>query len=263
MKRVVLSSGVAFCKTLRRQSRSVFVGVAACLVFIASSVSLAWASDVTPEEIDLWENGAPGQLPDAGRGVERTGSTVPALRDVGYRPLFCIVPLSSQKKSKAVILCPGGGYRVLAAVPTGNGVLEPFLKDGYAVLVLKYRILPNAKEAEAAALEDAQACGSARAEARRTVGDRSTRDRNGGMVRGSEPDAESGQPRRQRRPAGDRSDRTAELPPGFCGNVVSMAGRQTARSVPSYRSVTTGFHCIGKGRQGRSDPVRDWHCGGI
>ena len=156
MKWLVLSSGVALCKTLRRQSKSVFLGVAGCLVLVASSVSLAWASDVTCEEIDLWENGAPGQLPDASRGVQRTGSAVPALRDVGIPTLILHRPSPSPKKSKAVILCPGGGYRVLAAVSTGNGVLEPFLKDGYAVLVLKYRTVPNPKEAEAAALKDAK-----------------------------------------------------------------------------------------------------------
>lgn len=152
----VASLSVAFCKALYGQSKNVFIGVAGCLVLIALSVSHALASDVTPEEIVLWENGAPGQLPDAGRGVERTGSKVPALQDVGIPTLILHRPLSSQKKSKAVILCPGGGYRVLAAVSTGNGVLEPFLKDGYAVLVLKYRTVPNPKEAEVAALEDAK-----------------------------------------------------------------------------------------------------------
>ena len=89
----VTSLSVAFRKALRRQSKNVLIGVAGCLVLIALSVSHASASDVTPEEIVLWQNGAPGQLPDAGRGVERTGSKVPALRDVGIPSLLLHRPL--------------------------------------------------------------------------------------------------------------------------------------------------------------------------
>lgn len=152
----VASLGVAFRKAFYRQSKNALIGVAGCLVLIALSVSHASASNGMPEEIVLWQNGAPGQLPGASRGVESTNDGISRVRNVGIPTLILHRPLSLQKKNKAVILCPGGGYRVLASVSTGNGVLEPFLKDGYAVLVLKYRTVPNPKEAEAAALKDAK-----------------------------------------------------------------------------------------------------------
>lgn len=65
-------------------------------------------------------------------------------------------PLAPGKNRKAVILCPGGAYQALASVDNGNGTLDSFLKDDFVVIVLKYRTVPNPKQAEVDALVDAK-----------------------------------------------------------------------------------------------------------
>lgn len=110
-----------------------------------------------PREILLWENAPPGFIEGAHKAWKSFGAGgVPLLNRIGIPSIVIHEPLRPASNRKAVILCPGGAYQALAAVDTGNGTLEPFLKDGFVVIVLKYRTIPNPKQAEIDALVDAK-----------------------------------------------------------------------------------------------------------
>ena len=57
------------------------------------------------------------------------------------RPTLSIyLPPKEKRTSAAVIICPGGGYRILAAGHEGEDVAKRFNEMGIAAFVLKYRI---------------------------------------------------------------------------------------------------------------------------
>lgn len=64
------------------------------------------------------------------------------------------LPDASINKQKAVIICPGGGYSHLALQHEGHQMAEWMKEQGYAAIVLKYR-LPN-KKYKTFPLEDVQ-----------------------------------------------------------------------------------------------------------
>ena len=110
-----------------------------------------------PQEILLWENGAPGQIEGAHKAWPGIGEGgVRLISRIGIPSIVLHQPLTQGTNRPAVILCPGGAYQALASVDNGNGTLEPFLKDGFVVIVLKYRTVPNPKQAEIDALVDAK-----------------------------------------------------------------------------------------------------------
>lgn len=111
-----------------------------------------------PREILLWEDSVPpGFIEGAHKAWPGVGAGgVPLISRIGIPSIILHRPLTPGKDRKAVILCPGGAYQALAAVDTGNGTLDPFLQDGFVVIVLKYRTVPNPKQAEVDALTDAQ-----------------------------------------------------------------------------------------------------------
>jgi len=114
-------------------------------------------SGPTSREIPLWENGAPGQIEGAHKAWPGVGAGgVPLISHIGIPSIVLHQPATPGSNRKAVILCPGGAYQALAAVETGNGTLQPFLQDDFLVVVLKYRTVPNPKQAEIDALADAQ-----------------------------------------------------------------------------------------------------------
>jgi acetyl esterase/lipase len=108
-------------------------------------------------EILLWENGAPGQIEGAHKAWPGVGAGgVPLISRIGIPSIVLHQPATPGTNRRAVILCPGGAYQALAAVDTGNGTLQPFLQDDFVVIVLKYRTVPNPRQAEIDALADAK-----------------------------------------------------------------------------------------------------------
>ena len=72
--------------------------------------------------------------------------------------LTAYLPSKAQSSGAAVIICPGGGYGVLAAAHEGSDVAKELMKQGIAVFVLKYRIPDDAtmRNKEIGPLQDAQ-----------------------------------------------------------------------------------------------------------
>lgn len=105
------------------------------------------------ETIKLWPGIVPGETeikhpaelyPDSSRNVRRiTNITDPDL--TVYRP-------GKNANGAGLILCPGGGYKILAINIEGDEVASYFAAKGYTVFVLQYRV-PQKQEG---ALQDAQ-----------------------------------------------------------------------------------------------------------
>ena len=85
-------------------------------------------------------------------GVEPMTDDVVRVRDVSVPQILPVAVPGAEKPTPAVVICPGGGYSILAWDLEGTEVAH-WLKDrGIAAFVLKYRV-PNRRDA---ALADAQ-----------------------------------------------------------------------------------------------------------
>lgn len=80
------------------------------------------------------------------------------ISEVTLPTLSVYLPEPGKANGAAVIICPGGGYWILAAGHEGEDVAKEFVKIGVTAFVLKYR-LPDARiqiNPEIAPLQDAQ-----------------------------------------------------------------------------------------------------------
>ena len=130
------------------------------LVFIFVVLS-ADASD----PLVLWPKGAPGEKGDI--GVERdmtkpgdgivNGKSVIRIGNVSVPTITVYRPPQARDAGTAVIVCPGGGYEILAMDLEGTEVCEWLNSVGVTAVLLKYRV-PARKGLErySAPLQDAQ-----------------------------------------------------------------------------------------------------------
>jgi acetyl esterase/lipase len=77
--------------------------------------------------IQLWEGRAPGATADT----------------VYDRPTLTVVPVTSGRPKAAVIVAPGGGYRIVALGSEGRQVADWFAAHGILAFVLTYRLTTN------------------------------------------------------------------------------------------------------------------------
>ncbi|MEY3583855.1 MAG: hypothetical protein RJA48_938 [Verrucomicrobiota bacterium] len=94
--------------------------------------------------VSLWPKGAmPGQ---AAAGPERAmparGDNVLRLTDIS-EPSFTVYKVAADKPTPAVIICPGGGYGILAYDKEGTEVAAWLNSLGMTGIVLKYRVPKN------------------------------------------------------------------------------------------------------------------------
>lgn len=89
--------------------------------------------------------------------AERQGDIV-RIKNIRKPTLTAYLPPKEKATGTAVVICPGGGYAIVAAEHEGHAVARKFTEQGIAAFVLKYR-LPDPKTStlpEVAPLEDAQ-----------------------------------------------------------------------------------------------------------
>ncbi|KAA2238666.1 alpha/beta hydrolase [Chitinophaga agrisoli] len=121
------------------------------LMMMNSLQSLAQQQQV----IHLWPGAVPGETaakhaakptPDTGRGVIR-------LTDV-TDPILTVYPPADSTASRqtGIIVCPGGGYSILAINLEGEEIARWLSGLGYTAFVLQYRV----PQKEAGALQDVQ-----------------------------------------------------------------------------------------------------------
>ena len=85
-------------------------------------------------DIDLWQNGLPNS-----NGIDKTQPYSDEARN--FKPSIRVfLPEDSVKNGRAVLVIPGGGYRVLSIGQEGYEWADHLTKRGYATIVLKYRM---------------------------------------------------------------------------------------------------------------------------
>ncbi|HXG62999.1 MAG TPA: alpha/beta hydrolase [Planctomycetota bacterium] len=118
------------------------------MVLLIAAAAVAWApaaqEDSKPTIIELWPGRPPGEREEIGpeRFLEsRPGQTdVPRLTDVSRPTIEVHLPPKERSVRAAVLVCPGGGYRLLAIGHEGKEVAAWLRGLGIAAAVLKYRV---------------------------------------------------------------------------------------------------------------------------
>lgn len=113
-------------------------------VFLATVLTQTARSQ---EVLNLWPNGA---IPNAIAGVPITEKADPGtdgilrISDVAVPTLTAYLPPKDKATGAAVMVCPGGGYTILASGHEGVDIARWLNEMGVTAFVLKYR-LPDAK----------------------------------------------------------------------------------------------------------------------
>lgn len=123
-------------------------------LFVLIMLCIPWNS-IGQKQIVLWPNEVPGQeTPQKEAEVSDNHSRDVTRLSVVTKPLLEVyVPEKSVSNGKAMIVCPGGGYNILAVDLEGYEVAEWLKDQGFHVFVLQYRVPGNRK----GAFQDVQA----------------------------------------------------------------------------------------------------------
>jgi acetyl esterase/lipase len=118
-----------------------------------------------PLQMNLWPNRPPGNEPELGPEKDMTkedegkvaGQRLIRLGNVST-PTITVYPAPTDKANGAAILvCPGGGYTILAMDLEGTEICERLNEMGITAVLLKYRVPKRAnQEKHLAPLQDAQ-----------------------------------------------------------------------------------------------------------
>lgn len=110
-------------------------------------------------ELPLYGNNEiPGNLPGTDEEKSETNNGILIISKIGKPTLAVFLPPAAKANGTAVIICPGGGYGIVAAGHEGYEVAKKFNEMGVAAFVLKYRIPNPQKQTDPsiAPLQDAQ-----------------------------------------------------------------------------------------------------------
>jgi acetyl esterase/lipase len=122
------------------------------------------ASAAEPQVIDLWPGTPPGETGNIGEEHDTTtpkdnliaGKPVIRLGNVSKPTLTIYRPPADKQNGAAVVVCPGGGYHILAMDLEGTEVCEWLNSIGVTAVLLKYRVPKRAGAEKPAAFQDAQ-----------------------------------------------------------------------------------------------------------
>ena len=136
------------------------------LLSLIGSLCLLYASAAeSPKPIELWPKGAPGEKGDIGEEKDTTkptdnliaGKPLIRLGNVSKPTITIYRPPADKDTGAAVLVCPGGGYHILAMDLEGTEVCEWLNSIGVTGVLLKYRVPKRAGQPpHAAPLQDAQ-----------------------------------------------------------------------------------------------------------
>lgn len=91
--------------------------------------------------LPLYEGVIPNSKPSANKEKSVTDAAgILRISKVSVPTLTMYVPEKQSEKRSAVIICPGGGYGILAASHEGTDVAKAFNEMGITAFVLKYRL---------------------------------------------------------------------------------------------------------------------------
>ncbi len=132
--------------------------LASLLLLVLPAAALA----ADPLVVDVWPGQPPGDVPGIGEEANqppRKGEDPPIIRTTNVtKPQMYVYPAPKETRNgAAVLVCPGGGYNILAWNHEGTEVAEWLNSLGVTAVVLKYRV-PRRKglEKHEVPLKDAQ-----------------------------------------------------------------------------------------------------------
>lgn len=113
-------------------------------ILVASLLtSLLMLPALAQQQTPLWaDNAIPNAIPGATITEKTETNGVLRISNVSVPTLTPYLPAKDKATGAAVMICPGGGYSILAAEHEGSEVAKWFTDQGIAAFVLKYR-LPN------------------------------------------------------------------------------------------------------------------------
>ena len=124
----------------------------------------AWQPAPGLTTISIWPHGAPGAPANPGPEADNTtakdgliaGKPVVRLTNVST-PTLTVYPPKTENTGAAVVVFPGGGYRILAIDLEGTEVCDWLSSVGVTCVLLKYRVPDSGPYPKSsAALQDAQ-----------------------------------------------------------------------------------------------------------
>ena len=127
----------------------------AAFVSSCSSVKKFSSTELSPEAetIRLWPKGHLGETGKPAYIVMPSeGDNITRLTDVIDPSITVYKPAVTQAPTAAVLVCPGGGYNILALDLEGTEIAEWLNSNGITAVVLKYRVPDN----RSGAFEDVQ-----------------------------------------------------------------------------------------------------------
>jgi acetyl esterase/lipase len=110
------------------------------------------------KEMPLYPNGIPNSKPIKNTEKSEMNGGIQIISNITIPTLTAYTAPKEKATGKAVLICPGGGYWIVAAGHEGADVAKEFNKMGVTAFVLKYRI-PNSEaqiDKSIAPLEDVQ-----------------------------------------------------------------------------------------------------------
>lgn len=105
------------------------------LMVFLFQVSQSSAQQILP----LW-NGTPPYYKDSGEKEVVKLTDIVRISNVQTPDIAVFLPSNPMKTGEAVIICPGGGYWILAYDKEGTDIAKYFNSKGIAAIVLKYRL---------------------------------------------------------------------------------------------------------------------------
>src|SRR6187200_990844 len=117
-------------------------------IILSFALVMACRTGAAEKPIILWPNGAPNPHGDIGPEHDTTtekdgliaGKRVIRLGNVS-EPTLTIYPApAASATGAAVLVCPGGGYHILAMDLEGTEVCERLNEMGFTAALLKYRV---------------------------------------------------------------------------------------------------------------------------
>lgn len=108
----------------------------------AGAIALFTMTAQSQEIIPLYpQDSIPNSKPSSVAEKNETGNDgILRISDVTVPTLTVYLPSADKANGTAVIICPGGGYRILAAGHEGADVAKQFTEWGITAFVLKYRL---------------------------------------------------------------------------------------------------------------------------
>ncbi len=117
----------------------------------AALMTLAVQAQYKNPTIDVWPNNVPDSKEAKAAPVTRQGNDV-FYFDKVTKPTLEVFEPTTAKNGKAVVVCPGGAYQVLAYDKEGQEIAQWLAGQGYTAYVLAYRVPKNRQ----GALQDVQ-----------------------------------------------------------------------------------------------------------